>query len=338
MQKKQAKKDSNSIHDQYFNITQEYVEKYGENTILFYQVGAFFEMYGIQLANGDVIKSRVEEFTQFAQLNMSSKEICTGEGTILMAGFRDYSLDKYLKIATNNGFTAVVYIQNTSNPKNITREFHGVYSPGTYISYDTDSSQQLTNNIMCIWLTTYKNLSTKTAQIVCGISTAHIFTGETSIFEYETGFIMNPTTFDELERYVSVISPNEAIIISNLSDKQTNTILQYSGLRTSTIHKILLETEKNIKKIEIVEKCQKEIYMNHILSSFFGEEAFQICSEFKSNIIATQSFCYLLNFLQEHNSDLVRKIKIPVFQYTKTRMVLANHTYHRLPIERKAEA
>jgi len=325
-----CKKDS--IYDEYFLITNEYIEKYGKNTILFYQVGAFFEMYGIQTKTGDVIKSRVDDFTQIAQLNMSSKEIDTDCGAVIMAGFRDYSLDKYLKIATNNSFTAVVYIQNMSNPKSITRELFNIYSPGTYISYDTESSQQLSNNIICVWLTTHKPFNTNTIQLVCGISSSHIFTGESSMFEYDTPYIMNPTTFDELERYISIISPSEAIIISSLSDKDTNTIIQYSGLRTNTVHKIILETEKNCKKIELVENCQKQKYISHILSTFFGEEAFQICSEFQNHIIATQSYCFLLNFLQEHNPDLVRKIKIPVFNNSGSRMVLANHTLKQLNI------
>jgi DNA mismatch repair protein MutS len=325
-----TKKDS--IYEQYFSITNEYIEKYGKNTILFYQVGAFFEMYGVQNKRGDVLKSRVDEFTQLAQLNMSSKEIEVEEGTVIMAGFRDYSLDKYLKIATNNGFTAVVYIQNMSNPKNITRELLNIYSPGTYISYDTESSQQLSNNIICVWITTYKPFHTNTRQLVCGVSSSHIFTGESSILEYETPFIMNPTTFDELERYISIISPSEAIIISSLSEKDTNTVIQYSGLKTNTIHKIILETEKNSNKIEIIENCQKEKYISHMLSTFFGEEAFQICSEFKTHRIATQSFCYLLNFLQEHNPDLVRKITIPVFNNSGNHMILANHTLKQLNI------
>jgi len=325
-----VKKDT--IYEQYFIITKEYADKYGQNTILFYQVGAFFEMYGVQDKLGDMHKSRVDHFTQLAQLNMSSKEIEVDEGVVIMAGFRDYSLDKYLKIATNNGFTAVVYIQNMSNPKGITRELHGVYSPGTYISYDTESSQQLSNNIMCIWITTHKMISSNHMQLVCGISTSHIFTGESSIFEFETPFIMNPTTFDELERYVSVISPSEAIIISTLSEKDTNTVIQYSGLRTNTIHKIILETETNMKKFEIIENCQKQTYITHMLSTFFGEESYQICSEFNTFHVATQAFCFLLNFLQEHNPDLVRKIKMPSFNNSGSKMVLANHTLKQLNI------
>jgi DNA mismatch repair protein MutS len=333
-------KGKQSVYDIYFKITQENLQQYGPKTILFYQVGAFFEIYGVQNKTTRVIsKSQIEEFAQLAQLNIYDKGIDVPEGTILMAGFRDYSLDKYLKITTSNGFTAVVYIQNMSNPKDITREQYGVYSPGTFISFDTDSSQALSNNIVCIWLNKYTPLHSKTPQLICGISSAHIFTGETSIFEYEIPFIMNPTTFDELERYVSTFSPSEAIIISFLSDKETNHVIPYSGLRTQTIHVIHMgeSTSNTINKTadnkrSQVENCQKQTYINHILSTFFGEEVYQVCQEFQTRHVATQAFCFLMNFIQEHSPDLVKKIAIPHFYNSKYRVVLANHTLKQLNI------
>jgi DNA mismatch repair protein MutS len=365
------------IYQQYFAITKEYTEKYGRNTILFYQVGVFFEIYGLQMVASDggtsggicnsgisnsvtsgsgisgsnssrtsrIMHSLIEEFTQVSQLNMSIKETDADGNLVLMAGFRDYSLDKYLKIAVNNYYTAVVFTQNTSNPARVTREFSGVYSPGTFISYDTDTSQQISNHIMCIWVTTYKpfktgakapgqqSLSLPQQNLVCGISSAHIFTGETTLFEYDAPFLLSPTTFDELERMVSVISPSEVILISTLSEKQTDLILQYSGIRSATtVHRILLETEINTKKLELIENCQRQLYLAHTLGVFFGKETFQTCSEFQQHIVATQSFCYLLHFLQEHNADLVRKIKLPVFNNMGEHVILANHTLKQLNI------
>lgn len=321
-----------SIYDEYFTITKNCIDQYGPSTILFYQVGAFFEMYGIQDSKGNINKSRVEDFTHISQLNISSKDFDTAEGVVMMAGFRDYSLDKYLKIATQNGYTAVVYTQNMTNPKNIIRELHGIYSPGTFLSYDTDSSPLLTNHIVCIWLSTYTSISSNTPQLICGMASAHIFTGESTLFEYQTAFIMNPTTFDELERYISIMAPSEVIIISYLSEKQTDQMIHFSNIRTPMIHKIIMETEKNTKKIECVENCQKQKYIKHILSGFFGEESYSICHEFNSHVYATQAFCYLAHFLQEHNPDLVRKLTLPLFENSSHRLVLANHTLKQLNI------
>jgi len=324
-----------NIYDIYFKITEDCSEKYGKQIILFYQVGAFFEMYGVQdKVTKSIKKSKVEEFTQIAQLNMSSKDIDTSDGILLMAGFRDYSLDKYLKVATNNGFTAVVYIQNITNPKAITREFYGVYSPGTFISYDTDSSQELSNNIVCIWLSTYTPINTNTPQLICGLSSAHIFTGESTLYEYETPFIVNPTTFDELERSISLLSPSETIIISYLSDKQTQNIIAYSGLSDckTTTHIINMESETNIDKRNIIEKCTSQTFINHQLTTVFGYESYQICQEFSQYPIATQSFIYLLHFLQERNPDLLKKMAIPQFLNSSYRVRLANHTLQQLNI------
>jgi hypothetical protein len=41
------------------------------------------------------------------------------------------------------------------------------------------------------------------------MSNIDIFTGKTNIFEYKENYIHNPTTFDELERFISIYNPNE---------------------------------------------------------------------------------------------------------------------------------
>ena len=316
-----------SIYDLYFSITQKYLEEYGEKTILFYKVGAFFEMYGLQQGS-QILKSCIYDFTQLAQLNMSAKEVVSNDGTIVMAGFRDYSLDKYLKIATNHDYTVIVYDQDASDPKKIVRKLDAIISPGTYISYDTESSQILSNNVVCVWFTPYGSKR----NIVCGLSSAHIFTGETSIFEYETPYIMNPTSFDEIERFVSVIRPSEVVVVSYLCEKDTQTIIQYTGLDKCALHKIVVETEVNEKKKAKVENSQKQKYINEILGQHYGEDVYSLCREFQMYSVATQSFCFLLDFLQDHNQNLVRRLSTPAFTNSSMRMVLANHTLKQLNI------
>lgn len=334
-EKKQV--DDLLIHEWYFELTKEYQEKYGDTTVILMQVGSFFESYGVKnKKTGEITHSNIADYCYLCDLSISEKKIQLDDNCVLvMAGFRDNCLDKYLEKMMMVGLTAVVYEQKDDieckNGKKI-RELQGVYSPGTYISYDTDNSQKLSNNIMCIWLDSFNALRTREKRFICGISTAHIFTGESSIFEYDTGFIMNPTTFDELERYVSIISPSEVLIVSSLTDKETNSIIQYSGIKTTSIHKIVLEKETDIKKIDIVANCRKQNFIRHMLSKLFGEDAVDVCNEFNTHTYATQSLCFLMNYIQEHNPDLVRKLSIPKFQNISNRMVLANHTLKQLNI------
>jgi DNA mismatch repair protein MutS len=307
-----------SLTNEYFRLTLDYQTKYGPKTIVLMQVGAFFEMYGTKTDS-----SIMFDVCELCQLNTSDKRICVGNGdTVFMAGFRDYSLDKYVPRITDGGYTAVVYVQSKNDPKD--RSLLAIYSPGTYISYETDSSPQITNHIMCVWFDKHSGLRGAKETLICGVAVANIFTGKSHMFEYESPYYINPTTFDELERCITINAPSELIVISPFDDTTLNTILQYSGVKTEVIHRFGPDSSDKIQN------CMKQKYISHILSTFFGEESYSVCDEFGKSAIATQAFCYLMDFIQEHNPNLVRKISMPTFQNTSDRMVLANHTLKQL--------
>ena len=48
--------------------------------------------------------------------------------------------------------------------------------------------------------------------------------------------------------------------------------------------------------------------------------------------IACQSFCYLLDFIEKHNSNLIKNIDVPLFENFSQRLTLANHTLQQLNI------
>lgn len=338
MKKSTTDTSETSIYSDYFRYTKEYQERYGKNTIVLLQVGAFFEIYGLKNQKTGEINdqhSLIVSLAEVCQLNISEKKAnYNKDQQIVMAGFRDYTLDKYLQKLTDYGFTVPVFIQEKEG-RTVTRKLDRVYSAGTYVSCDTDGSPKITNNIMCIWMESFKPVATTastTSQktrntIVYGVAVINIFTGKSYIFQYETPFYMNTTTFDELERYVSVYSPCEVLFLSPFEDNETRTIMQYCGIKPSIVHQI--HTEKDGEKVT---NCTSQKYIKQILSSYFGEETYDICLEFQNRIMATQSFCFLLNYIREHNPDLVRKISIPEFNNTSDRMILANHTLLQLNI------
>ena len=319
-----------TITHEYFNLTRQYKTKYGEHTIVLLQVGAFFEVYGLKnTKTGEIGNSNIVEFSQICQLNISEKNITMDKEPIVMAGFRDYTLERYLQKLSDSGYTTVVYIQEKDG-KNVKRVLQGVYSAGTNLSYDADNSSQISNNIMCIWIEKYKAMrNTIQDTFVCGISVANIFTGKSSIFEYQSPYYLNPTTFDELERCISTNCPSEIIINSTtLEEEVLDTILQFSGAKSGIIHKNGIASCRQ----EIVERCSQQKYIHHVLATFFGEESLQVCAEFHTYNIATQAFCYLLHFIQEHNPNLVRKIDLPLFSNSSKNLILANHTLKQLNI------
>jgi DNA mismatch repair protein MutS len=326
------KETPESIYKIYFDLVDKYTSIYGKSTVVLLQVGAFFEIYGYKCKKTDEIrKSEIVNVSNITQLSIALKGIEYEDGNILMAGFRDHRLDFYVQKLIEHNITVVVYIQKKDG-KNITRELYQVYSPGSFIPYEIENAN-LSNNTMCIWFDSYTPLHASQDNIVYGISTVNIFTGETTLFENDVPFLINPTTFDELERYVSIIIPSEVLVLSKFDEKTTNTFLQYSGIKTTAVHKYFLnsETLSANKKMEI-ENCTKQKYIYHIISTFFGEECYHICKEFQTYSIATQAFCFLMNFIQSHNPDLVKRIGLPSFNNVSFRMSLANNTLKQLNI------
>ena len=324
-----------SLIKEYLDLTKKYQHEYGEKTILLMMVGAFFEVYGIYNKETDTISgSRIIDFSQICELNVVDKNVCVGDNNVVMAGFKDFQIDKYIKKIQDAGFTVVVYTQD-ENMKNTTRSLAGIFSPGTYFHNET---QRLSNSITCIWVNYIEHkLVMKGKYVVVGIANIDIYTGKTTLFQFKEIYVNNPTTYDELERFISVYNPSEVILISNLqNEKEMDHIISYAGITCNLVHKINLTNVDNSElfsetKAKNVKNCEKQPYQKEILSRFYRFDNFEIfIQNFNENIIATQALCYLLDFVYQHNPQLVNKISEPVFETTSKRLTLANHSLKQL--------
>ena len=318
---------------EYFELTKKYQNDYGDNTILLMQVGSFFEVYGICDKKTNIISlSKIVDFGNICELNIVDKNVCVGKDNIVMAGFKDIMIEKYIKKIQEAGYTAIVYSQDEA-AKNTTRSLAGIFSPGTYFPND---SNKLNNNLTCIWIEIINNKHLlKGKYVVVGVSNIDIYTGNTSIFQFQENYINNPTTFDELERYISIYNPSEVIIISNLSDNDIDDIINYTNIKCNSIHKInISNTNQNPNQFVIRAKnSEKQTYQKEILNKFYKIDDYDVFIQlFNENNIATQSFCFLLDFVYQHNPNLVHKISEPIFENCSERMILANHSLKQLNI------
>jgi DNA mismatch repair protein MutS len=219
---------------EFFDLTSKYQKEYGEKTILLMQVGSFFEVYGIKEANGDITGSNILMFSSICELNVVDKNVCVGKNAVVMAGFKDIMIEKYIKKIQDSGYTAIVYTQDEAM-KGTTRSLAGIFSPGTYFSEDNN---RLSNNTVCIWIERVNNQKfIKGDYVVVGMANIDIYTGKTSMFQYKENYIHNPTTYDELERFISIYNPNEIIFISALPEKEINDILHFVNINDKLIQR-----------------------------------------------------------------------------------------------------
>ena len=321
-----------TIVKDYLDLTSKWKNEYGERTLLLMQVGSFFEAYGLLDENNNIKGSNIVDFAEINDMAISRKNICVGKSKVVMAGFGLPQLDKYIKKLQDNGYTIVVYVQD-SQSKNTTRSLNGIYSPGTYFS---NESKDLTNNIISIWINHSSNKIIGIGeQINIGISNIDIFTGKTSLFEFTMPYYHNPCTYDELERYISIYNPNECVILSNLDEYIIDDIINFTNIQCSKIHKIILNKNNNYSSDlhKSAENAEKQIYQQEIIKRFYpfdNEEI--IINEIQNYCIASQSFCYLLDFVYKHNPNLVSKLSKPLYENYTDRLILANHSLKQLNI------
>jgi len=304
---------------QYFKLRDEYRIKYGKKTILLFQVGAFYEVYTKVDGNTkELTEEQVIDFKRFTELASANKN-----ETTLMLGFRDYVIDKYVEKIQNHGYTAVVYSQDTPNA-NTTRSLTGIFSPGTFFSMNND---QVSNNVCCIWINRVERNKMNTyGMIIIGMSTIDVFTGKSVFYEVVTENVHNPTTYDELERFVTTYNPSETIIISNMEENKIDDVINYVKIESKKIHK-LYSTDQQIKNAE------KQTYQHEIINRFFSPiVSNSILHNGMEFVYAIQSYVYLLNFVFEHNPNLISKIQEPIIENKTERMLLANHSLQQLNI------
>jgi len=317
-----------TIIQDYLKLTKELINNYGEKSLVLMQVGSFFECYALLEKDGSYSGSLIKEFAEINDMTISRKNMCVGHQNVMMAGFGLPQLEKYIKKLQDHGFTIAVYTQDSPS-KNTTRSLQCIYSPGTYFSQD---SQEISNNTTCIWIHHSAKNNIMNEQITIGISNIDIYTGKTNIFEFSNEFQQTPGTYDYLEKFISVYNPKECIIISNLNEDNINSIINFINLNSIQIHKILLEDSlKNNDLIKEAKNCEQQKYQSEIYKKFFKNSE-NIKDEYYYSCIASQSFCFLLNFVSKHNPYLVEKIDKPVREECSDKLILANHSLKQLNI------
>ena len=347
-----------ALLQEYFDLTKTYKKEYGDKVVVLMQVGSFYEIYGLEDKETKEMcnkASNIEYVSKLCELNIGDKHSTVDGKNVIMIGFSPSILDKYLKKLMDVGYTVPVYNQveevetkqssSKSSKKVITRELAGIYSSGTYLSTET---VKITNNTSCIWIEVVENSSfmfsknapaTYKKTVYVGLSNIDIFTGKTSVIEFNEPYMKNGTPFDELERCIAVYNPSEIIIVANLPEKEVNDIINYIGVKSSLIHiinRLNYETQTSNSETDFIKRsknCEKQVYQKEIIERFYSsvyfQNNFQILYEYP---FATQSFCFLLDFIYQHNSCLTKNISEPTFDSKHDRLILANHSLQQLNI------
>lgn len=308
------------IFDDYVKYTNKYQEIYGKNTLVFIEVGSFFEIYGVHNEN-ETSGANMMEIGSLLNIQVSRKNKSILENSRenpMMAGFPNHALKKFLDILVQNNYTVII-IEQVTPPPNPKREVTQIISPSTYLdNINTPDA----NTLMIINLDEFqnwKNHSKKTFGL--GVSVVDLSTSRTSVSEtYGDMSSIN----EELTRVCLFHNPKELVIFSK------NSINEFIHIPSHIFWHNKIGLDENNRFFD-------NNYRNPVLNKVFANKSGMLNPIEYLNLekyqLGTIAFVYMLDFIYAHNESLIKNVSKPVIeQEQNTNLILTNNCLSQLDI------
>ena len=302
----------------YFKQFDIYKQKYKSKSILLMQVGSFHEAYQTDIDGEGCDLDIISDITGAIKTKKNkSKSVTKGEPYML--GFPSHTLNKFIKLLVDEDYTVIVEDQFPDLPKldnKVQRKLTGVYSKGTYIE-DLKSDS---NFIMSIYIEEIEEYPVKNLILFSGISLVDISTGQIFINEISSTKNDEKYSLDDTVRFINSYNPSEIILYTNnLKSINEDKLVQYLEMTNRFYH--IKKYNKEFNKISYQKKLLQKIYDDTI------EEL-----NLDKYIYARYSFISLINFIEEHNENMILKLKEPELIEKEKYLYLGNNVLQQLNI------
>jgi len=312
------KKSEKKILFEYQDYYNDNCKKYGDNIAILMQVGGFYECYGVESDDDVSGWGNVRDLARMTFMHVSGKSYTTNKGKEkkhLMMGFPIHADEKYIRILVDNNYTVVIIDQDAMGIKSPKRAISRIISPGTNIDYTSSDEGSYTLGIFI------EQVSENT--VYFGTSAFDVSTGENTVFESYSQLDDKNFGLDEIYRFIQIHNPKEIVLFIYKYVDNLEYLLQYLETGNSITH-VVRDVNHNYLKPEYQEEYIKKIFRpNTQLSSiaYIGLDRYPF---------GLNSYILTLNFLYDHDEQIVQKIQIPKICGGSDELILTNDAIHQL--------
>ena len=325
----EVKTKNNKPVEQYMELLPYYQKLLdNEKTVVFMQVGDFFEIYGLVYPDGREV-GNLWKIIDDLHLKIASKsQSVYGDKTIdvKMAGIPIHAQDKYINMAVEDFSWNVILIEQKGQDKNIIRYESAIITPGIN-SFCT----QETNNLMVIFLEkvpsyTQPGIST----LYAGIAYLDCLTGESGLIQYPyQGSVSDSIIYDEILKMITIKNPAEIIIYTQRLKMSQQEIINHLHLNYNN-YKILQD--------QIPDEFNKKDYQTNLFKSVYENklgpnmDIYQHLDLYEKPVCVTV-LTMMLTYVIKRNNNILEQIQPPTFLYhLNNNLVCANNSLRQLNI------
>ena len=308
------------LYDEYESYMKKYKEEFGEQTIVLYECGSFFEIYDD--GQGLVNMKEISELLNIIVSRRNKAILEVSRNNFEMAGFPSHSLKKFISILLSNNYT-IVMVTQTTPPPNPKRAVTEILSPGTSLDINyTDS-----NNLMVIYFEENERYKSTGYDVSIGCSIIDLSTGKSDVLETSSFGRDQSYPYDEIHRIVSIYNPREVEVVSARCDHISMKVLtDHIDFGRACVHDKIGRIDKNIVNKSYQESTISSVFKNRGILS--GIEYINL----ERKPIALISYVRMLQFVSIHNESIIQNIKKPGFIEEQNTLLLSYNAAQQLDI------
>lgn len=307
--------------DEYITYQLNAEAKYGKNTIVFYENGTFYEIYGVDNEREKVGQpKRISEILNIAITRKNKKILENSRKNPLMVGVPTAHAEKHIKSLINNGFT-IVFVEQTTKPPNPDRGLTHVLSPTTYIGDEYKSDN---NYVLAIYLEIVRNREGK-CNLGCGMCAFDLTVGDGTYYQTQSYNGDFKIVFEEIYRFMESIDPKEIVI--NMENCEVISLVEIQDFLELYRHQYYV---RNLKK-----DYSRLPYQNAILQKTFNIESSLSAIEYLNlefSPFSTMALMLCIDFIYDHDERILRSLSVPREWEERKHLILNNNTLYQLNI------
>ena len=298
----------------YFDLQLFFEEKYGKNTIVFMEIGSFFETYEVNNETHQIGKAK--EVSELLNIQLTRKNKSILENSLqnpLLAGIPSVSLDRYLSRMVQTKKYTIVLVRQKGEPPHVKRYISNIISPGTNFDYVIESSE---NYLVSLLIDCNHHIYS------VGYAAIDVSTGKTMINEVHGTKEDKTYALDEMFNLLQTYKTSEIVLTFNDESIDKEWVQNYLEITPSISHSI------NKTRLKIG-------YQNELFAKIYAIRSLLSPIEYldiERHPYASESLAILCDFIIEHDANIIEKMARPIVLGNARYLYLGNNALEQLDI------
>lgn len=298
----------------YFELQRHFEEKYGNDTVVFMEIGTFYEVYEVN--NDEEQIGKAKEIAELLNIQLTKKNksiVENSDRNPLLAGVPAVSFERYLSRLINEQKYTIIVVKQKGNPPKISRYIAQIVSPGTNFEHIIDNDD---NYIVSIVVDKYKEIYS------VGYSAIDVTTGKTWLYETHSTSEDPAYALDEVFNLLNVYKTSEIVVtfLDGIDDQRH--VMSYLEIPEHYHYSV----NNTRPRIEFQNELFKEVYQIQSLLSPIEH------LDLERSPAITESLAILINFVIEHDYHIVQKMSLPRLIDNRRFMYLGNNALEQMGI------